>query len=170
MTTPSALLLLGLQQAALEGEHAVPNAAELSANLNALALRARAQGAWLVYVQHDEVPGVDEPLTRGWLLHPDFRAESGELQLRASAPNAFEGTNLDPELRALKVTRLTVAGLPSGSVAATARRAAELGYHVTVAEDGHAGGAPGEAARTNATVAKVALLRPTARLFAEEPS
>ena len=166
--TSCALLLLGLQQAALEGERAVPNAGALAVSLNALAARARASGAWLVYVQHDHPPGEATPLTKGWLLHPDFRVEAGELQLRANAPDAFSGTDLDPRLRGAGITRLTLAGLPSESVAATARRAAELGYHVTIAEDGHASRLAGEAERANATVAKVALLRPTARLFAEE--
>jgi ureidoacrylate peracid hydrolase len=51
--------------------------------------------------------------------------------------SAFTGTNLDAHLRSLGATHLVICGLLTNTcVEATARQAVDLGYHVTVLEDG----------------------------------
>lgn len=61
---------------------------------------------------------------------------SGETIVTHSRVNAFYGTNLDQILSDLGVERLILAGVATNSVVEhTARHAADMGYHVAVAED-----------------------------------
>ncbi|MFC4456638.1 isochorismatase family protein [Deinococcus sonorensis] len=99
--------------------------------------QARQQGILVVYLQHDGQEGdPDQPFTRGWTLHPEFRAEAGDLLLRVTDDDAFQGSRLDAELRHLGVQTLTLLALDAGGAAraATARTAEALGYVLAQAE------------------------------------
>lgn len=96
-STPVALVLLTAQRHHLE-DH--PQEQALSAAWQKRLQSARAAGHLVVHVQWDGALGTPgETFSRGWVLHPDFRAETGDLPLRATHPNAFAGSGLDAELR-----------------------------------------------------------------------
>ena len=62
----------------------------------------------------------------------------GELVVAKHASSSFEGTDLDAQLKAKGVKKLVVCGLQSEfCVSNTTRSALQLGYAVSVAQDGH---------------------------------
>ncbi|WP_102128108.1 isochorismatase family protein [Deinococcus planocerae] len=132
-STPVALLLLTAQRHHLE-DH--PQERALSAAWQRRVLSARAAGSLVVHVQWDGASGTPgETFSRGWVLHPDFRAEAGDLPLRAAHPDAFAGSGLDAELRRRGVTKLHLLTLPGTELLpATAETARGLGYEVRVFE------------------------------------
>lgn len=131
--TPTALVLLNVQRHDLEGH---PHARELARDWAHRVESARAHGDLIVLVQWDgapETPG--ETFSRGWTLHPDFRAEAGELLLRAARPDAFQGSDLGPLLHGRAVRDVFLLGLEGGSeLEATARAAQEAGFSVVMLE------------------------------------
>ncbi len=96
--------------------------------------QARKDGDLVVYFQRDgEVGSVNEPLTRGWTLHPDFRVEEGELLLRVQHDDAFAGSLLVVELRTRGIEVLELLALPDSLAArATAQGAQAAGFTVNV--------------------------------------
>ena len=125
----SALLLLNVQRRDLEGqpqERAVARPGQQQVEA------ARAAGQLLVLVQWDG-DEANPTFSRGWALHPDFRAEAGEVLVRAGLPDAFADSDLDAQLRARGVRRLALLALPdhAAEVQATAASARALGYAVT---------------------------------------
>lgn len=132
-STPVALVLLTAQRHHLE-DH--PQERALLADWQKRVQTARAAGHLVVHVQWDgaqDTPGAT--FSRGWVLHPDFRAEAGDLPLRATHPDAFAGSGLDAELRRRGVTELHLLTLPETEMLpATAETARGLGYEVRVLE------------------------------------
>lgn len=127
--TPTALVLLNAQRHYLEEQ---PDEHALSLQWQGQVEAARRAGQLVVFVQWDGPAGTaGETFTRGWVLHPDFRAGVGELLVRATSPDAFEGSDLNALLHSRAVRVLELLSLP-GSVegAATAETARALGYVV----------------------------------------
>ncbi|EYB67401.1 isochorismatase hydrolase [Deinococcus phoenicis] len=131
--TPTALVLLTAQRHHLEE---VPSEQAVSQAWQARVRSARAAGHLIVHVQWDGAAGTaGETFSRGWVLHPDFRAEATDLPVRATEPDAFAGSGLDAELRGRAVRELHLLALPGSDVlAATAQTARALGYRVEVLE------------------------------------
>lgn len=129
--TPVALVLLTAQRHHLEGR---PDEAAVSRRWQARVEAARAAGQLIVHIQWDGEAGTPgETFSRGWVHHPDFRAEAGDLPLRAAGPDAFARTALDAELRGRAVRELHLLALPGAVVLAPTERAARaLGYAVRV--------------------------------------
>ncbi|WP_216324621.1 isochorismatase family protein [Deinococcus aestuarii] len=130
---PVALVLLTAQRHHLESH---PQEQALSVAWQRRVLSARAAGYLVVHVQWDGAEGTPgATFSRGWVLHPDFRAEAGDLPLRATHPDAFAGSGLDAELRRRGVTELHLLTLPETEMLpATAETARGLGYGVRVLE------------------------------------
>lgn len=133
MTT--ALLVVDVQRALVEGEHAVAGAAGLLARIGALLARAREAGAPVVHVQdhgdHLTIPG-----TPGWELA--LPVHGGELVLPKAVDDAFVDTELDRALRSVAVDCVVVVGVQSEMcVAATARGALARGYQVVLPRGAH---------------------------------
>ncbi|MFC4638072.1 isochorismatase family protein [Deinococcus hohokamensis] len=127
--TSTALVLLNAQRHYLEEQ---PDEHALSLRWQAQVEAARRAGHLVVFVQWDGEDGTaGETFTRGWVLHPDFRAEAGELRVRAIAPDAFHGSDLDALLRGRAVRVLELLALPGSEEGeATAQTARALGYAV----------------------------------------
>ena len=126
-----ALVLLSAQRSSLEGR---ADERELALDWTRHVTQAREAGQALVLVQWDGEAGTDhDTFSRAWTLYPDFRAEEGEVLVRATRPDAFAGTGLDAELRARGVRTLTLLGLEPGALEHTAASARALGYAVTPA-------------------------------------
>ena len=134
----TALLVVDVQRALVEGEHAVDGADEFVARLHALLERARTAGAVVVHLQDDgTAPGSLIPRgSRGWELV--LPVSPGEPVVQKAEDDGFAGTELDELLRGAGVDRLVIVGIQSEMcVAATARGALARGYEVVVPRDGH---------------------------------
>ncbi|MDO4262940.1 MAG: isochorismatase [Deinococcus sp.] len=81
---------------------------------------ARDQGRPIILVQWDGglFPQSADTFSRGWVLHPDLRAEEGDLLVRAGSTDPFAGqlpggdTTLAAHLQTLGCTELDVIALP----------------------------------------------------------
>ena len=107
--------------------------------INNLATRAREQGVPVVYVSHETAPGggLDHG-TPAWELDGRIVSMAGDHSIRKTTPDSFLRTHLTELLTKLGVTHLVLSGYATEfCVDTTARRAAALGYDVTLAADAH---------------------------------
>lgn len=135
-----ALMIIDMQNDYFpNGKWPLEGVEEAADNVAALLQKARAEGLPVVHIQHvneeEDVPfflaGTD-----GVAIHPTLVPQQGEILVRKTEPNAFNGTELDEILKAGGITRLTMCGAMSHMcVDATARAAADLGYDITVIHD-----------------------------------
>ncbi|MCZ3380257.1 isochorismatase family protein [Rhizobium sp. AG207R] len=132
------LLVVDVQNAFVEGPSAVPGHATLKAMIELLLDKARSAWAPVIFLQNDGPPGaLDEPFQPGWKLH--FPPLSGEVVIRKTEDDGFDGTDLDAILTAFGAKHLVICGVLSDMcVAATARAALERGYGVLLPHDAHA--------------------------------
>jgi nicotinamidase-related amidase len=137
MDTPKALLVIDVQQGLFERSTPIYKAAELLQNIRTLIERAHRSGMPVFFIQHAN----DSFLVRGsagWQLHPQLQPTETDTLIGKRHGNAFEQTSLRQELEARGVRTVVVTGLVThGCVKATCLGAKELGYQVTLAEDGH---------------------------------
>jgi nicotinamidase-related amidase len=91
--TPNALVVVDLQNG-LFGDPAVHDASGLLERAGAAIDTARTRSVPVVYVQDEHGPGLWEPETPGWQIHPGVEPRSGELRIRKLFGDAFRGTNL----------------------------------------------------------------------------
>ena len=131
---PVALLLLNVQRHDLENQ---PHEREVARNWTRQIDVAREIGQLIALVQWDgDAEGENLTFSRGWTLFPDFRAEEGDLLIRAVQPDAFASSDLHAQLQAHGVNELVILAL-RGSEAAnvTAQSARDLGYAVNFFEE-----------------------------------
>ncbi|NML44008.1 cysteine hydrolase [Ramlibacter sp. G-1-2-2] len=133
-----ALLVIDVQRALFDATPRPFEADAVVARINGLSARARAGGVPVVFIQH-ETPGSALEFERdGWQLAQGLDVQPGDCFVRKTTADSFLRTNLGEMLRALGVTRLAVCGYASEfCVDTTVRRAAALGYAVTLAADAH---------------------------------
>jgi nicotinamidase-related amidase len=134
----TALLIIDVQRALCSGEWAAHDIGRVLARINALGARARAAGAPVVLVQHEEDAGPLRAGSDGWQLAEALETAPADLRLRKTTPDSFHRTALQRLLQERGVDALVVCGLQSDfCVDTTVRRALALGYHVTLAADAH---------------------------------
>ncbi|WP_406394899.1 cysteine hydrolase family protein [Streptomyces sp. NBC_00887] len=140
VTPVEALLVVDVQDAAVAGDGALPDAVGLLDRTTDLIARARRAGALVVHLQNDGQPGAgDEPHTPGWELHLPVEAGPTETVIRKTHDDGFKETALGDVLAGAGVRSLAVCGLMSEMcVQATARTALALGYRVVLPHDAHA--------------------------------
>jgi nicotinamidase-related amidase len=133
-----ALLVIDVQRALCEGEHATFDADGVIARINLAAARARATGKPVVFVQHETADGAFRHKSEGWQLARGLDVQPGDTCVRKTASDSFHRTELAAVLERLGVTRLAVSGMQSDfCVDTTTRRALALGYPVQLIADGH---------------------------------
>ena len=134
-----ALIVVDVQAAFVSGATAVPAATSLLTEIGGLLHRAREGGALVVHLQNDGPAGsVDEPSTPGWELFLPIGDHGDEVVFRKSSDDGFYGTALADLLYVNDVRSLAICGLMSEMcVAATARTAMALGFHVVMPHDAH---------------------------------
>jgi nicotinamidase-related amidase len=133
----TAVLVVDVQRALVEGEHAVAHAPAFLARLDDLLARARRDGVPVLHLQDD---GVEDRLIRrgtpGWELA--LPALDGEPVVQKDRDDGFDGTGLAELLAERDIGRLVVVGIQSEMcVSATARGALARGLHVVLPRDGH---------------------------------
>jgi nicotinamidase-related amidase len=136
---------------------AVAEAVDLLVHLRSLVEAARRMGVVVFYVPHRRWregnydgwrhPGPCQTLTDreavfgeglwGGDWHPDFVPQPGDVVIQQHWGNSgFAGTDLDFQLKQRGIEKSILAGVVANTcVEATARCAAELGYHVTLVRD-----------------------------------
>lgn len=133
----TALLVIDVQHALCSGDYAAFEIDRVIDNINAVAAKARAAGATVVFIQHEE----DGPLrfdTEGWQLAVGLAASPDDPRVRKTACDSFHQTGLQALLQQRGITRLVVCGLQTDfCVDTTVRRALALGYDVTLVADAH---------------------------------
>lgn len=139
MKKNTALLVIDVQNGMFLESYPVYDGDGLLERISGLIQKARASDVPVIYVQHNE--GEGEPLethSEGWHIHPKIAPARGEIIIQKQKPDSFHETNLQLELEALGIQKVVLAGLQTDfCIDATCRRATELGYQVTVVQDGH---------------------------------
>ncbi|GAA5438425.1 isochorismatase family protein [Deinococcus aquaticus] len=127
--TPNALLLLNAQRHDLEDRS---DERALARDWAHHVDEARAAGWLVAFVQWDAPRGADwETFSKAWTLHPDFRAEQGDVLVRAGRPDAFEDSELAAQLHGRAVQTLHVLALPgTPELTATLASAQAAGFAV----------------------------------------
>lgn len=133
-----ALLVIDVQRELFDVPPRPFEADAVIARINGLSARARSAGVPVVFIQH-EAPGSALAFeSEGWKLAQGLDVQPGDRFVRKTTADAFLRTNLGELLQSLGVTRLVVCGYASEfCVDTTVRRAAALGYAVTLAADAH---------------------------------
>jgi nicotinamidase-related amidase len=137
MKTKTALMLIDVQRGLVEGfEEDWAGVLEKIVELVESARRAQIP---VVYVQHDG--GAGHPLevdSGGWQMHSSVAPTDADLIVHKRWSDAFAETLLQRELESRDIGHLVVTGAQTEyCVDATVRRAASLGYDVTLVKDGH---------------------------------
>jgi nicotinamidase-related amidase len=136
----TALLVIDVQQGAFDGVVCPPidHASALLAACNSLLSAARSNLMPVIFIQHCEPDGVFVQDTPQHAVAQALHQQGGEICVLKHASSAFENTTLDVTLKQLKVSQLVICGLQSEHcVFNTTVAALDLGYAVTLAEDGH---------------------------------
>jgi len=133
----TAVLVIDVQQGLCSGQYACPDPAGLIERINIVTAKARAAGAPVVLIQHED----DGLLAHGgaaWQLAEGLAAEPADIRLRKTATDSFHRTDLRERLQQMGVGQLVICGLQSEfCVDTTTRSAMRLGYPVTLVADGH---------------------------------
>ena len=112
------------------------DASRIVGNIAQAVERARAQGAPVMWVQHE-----DDGMPRGspqWQFAPELVPAADELRVFKRYNSAFEETPLEQELARLGATRIVLAGaMTNWCIRSAAYAALERGYDLTLVKDGH---------------------------------
>jgi nicotinamidase-related amidase len=134
----TALLIIDVQHALCAGDYAAFDIDRVIQRINAVSAKARAAGAPVILIQHEEEDGPLQFATAGWQLADGLITSASDLRIRKTASDSFHGTDLHRLLQEREIAHLVVCGLQSEfCVDTTVRRALALGYPVTLVADGH---------------------------------
>ncbi|MBS1180679.1 MAG: isochorismatase [Proteobacteria bacterium] len=112
--------------------------AEVAALLDRKAAEARAAGAPVIFIQHEEAGCEWERGTPGWEFHPSLAPRPGDTVVAKSFCDGFRDTDLAATVQRLGVDGIVVGGYASDfCVDTTVRAAASRGIPTTVIADGH---------------------------------
>lgn len=134
----SALLVIDMQAGLVAGAY---REAETLANLRTLIARPCGGYPGALHPARRRRGASALPGNPQWEIHPALAPEDGDPVIRKRAPDAFYATRLDGTLRSRGISRLVITGIMTEyRVDTTSRRAASLGYDVTLVADGHTTG------------------------------
>lgn len=134
----SALLIIDVQKSLCSGEWSAFDIDRVIGRINAVACKARAVGAPVFLIQHEEDDGPLQHGTEGWQLDERLVIEPGDVRVRKTATDSFHRTELQSLLQSHAVDNLVVCGLQSEfCVDSTVRAALALGYPVLLVADAH---------------------------------
>lgn len=134
----AALLIIDVQQGLFATEPPPAKAAMVIHNINQLSSWAHRQQYPVIFVMHEKADSSLAYQSTGWQLPAAIEQQQGDLISRKTTPDAFLGTELQPLLQSLAVEQLMICGYASEfCVDTTVRKAAALGYPVTLVADAH---------------------------------
>lgn len=133
----TALLVIDVQTALFQPSPRPWDADAVLARIEQLALHARAALQPVIWVHHHNASNLPQG-GAGWQLAAPLQALPGDYHVDKHTPDAFGHTPLHPLLAALGVAHVVIAGYASEfCIDTSVRRAAALGYAVTLAADAH---------------------------------
>jgi len=134
----AALLIIDVQRGIFEADPPPADAAAIIDRINQLAAAARSRAIPVIILQHEGEEPVTVHGSPAWELDPRLRAMPGDIRIRKTTPDSFLGTPLLELLRERGIEEVVVCGYASEfCVDTTVRRAASLGFSVTIAGDAH---------------------------------
>lgn len=134
-----AVVVIDVQRGLFESDPAPEASAEVVSRINRLTRRARQRDVPVLFVQHEATQG-DHLLhgSEAWALVPELEVAESDLLSRKTTPDSFHNTDLAATLADNGVTHLVVCGYATEfCVDTTVRRAAALGYDITLVADAH---------------------------------
>jgi nicotinamidase-related amidase len=136
----TALLVIDAQVGMFGGKP-IHRAEETLQVIAGLIAKARASNVPILYIQDDDIGGYGTP---DWEVHPKLEPQFADIRIRKLAADSFVDSDLQKELEARSITHVIVSGFQSPfCIDATSRRAAYLGYAVTLVADGHSASSKG---------------------------
>lgn len=134
----SALLVIDVQRRLFDEEPRPFEANATIDRINALTARARQSKVPVVFVQHESESGSMVRGSDGWQLATGLHVADGDQHVRKTTPDSFLRTALGELLADQATENVIVCGYATEfCVDTTVRRAAALGYSVTIAADAH---------------------------------
>ncbi|MEJ6005141.1 cysteine hydrolase family protein [Paucibacter sp. AS339] len=134
----TALLIIDVQRGLFDAEPRPFEADVVVQRINALADRARAAGAPVVFIQHEREASALQHGSEGWQLERGLKVLPQDSVSRKTTPDSFLRTDLQELLQGQQVRHVVICGYASEfCVDTTTRRAAALGFAVTLAADAH---------------------------------
>ena len=134
----SALIVIDVQNALFNPTPQPFEADVVIARINRLSTAARAAGVPVLWVQHERDKHALAHGSPGWALPDALHTEATDARWRKTTPDAFLRTGLGDWLTARGVQHLVVCGYASEyCIDTSTRRAAGLGFAVTLAADAH---------------------------------
>ena len=106
----AALIVIDVQRALFETSPPPADADAVLERINALADRARAAGAPVIYVQHETRDGAMAAGQPGVDLDLRLTPAPGDRRVRKTTPDSFLRTTLSDELEAAGASRLVICG------------------------------------------------------------
>lgn len=134
----TALLVVDVQTGLCTGEWAAFDIEAVIGRINRAITQARAAGAPIVFIQHEEDSGPLQFGSADWQLDARLDISPGDLRVRKTVANAFHHTDLQALLQSRGVQQVVVCGLQSEfCVDSTVRGALAQGFAVTLLSDAH---------------------------------
>lgn len=138
MSNATALLVIDVQHGLFVSSPPPAEATEVIERINTLTARARAHAVPVIFIRHEQSSDGLIPGSAPHALDARLHVTSGDLQIDKTTPDAFLRTPLGDKLDALKIKHLVICGYSTEfCVDSTVRRAAGLGYDVTLVADAH---------------------------------
>ncbi|WP_195575534.1 cysteine hydrolase family protein [Paenibacillus sp. 1001270B_150601_E10] len=146
MSSNQALIIIDVQNGMFVESDPVFEGDALLHKLQTLIKKARLKRIPIFYIQHNEEEGYPlEQGSEGWLIHPAVEPQEQDILVQKFTPDAFHETSLKQELDRQQIDELVLAGIQTDlCVDTTCRRAASLGYKVTLVKDAHSTWPSGE--------------------------
>lgn len=131
-----ALLVIDVQRGLFDPEPRPFEADAVIARINTLTARARAANVPVVLVQHESA---SLPVNSdAWQFAEPLHVASSDAVVRKTTPDAFLRTDLEELLDSWQIRQVVICGFACEfCIDTTTRRAAALGYGVTLAADAH---------------------------------
>ena len=138
MSSATALLVIDVQHGLFVTSPPPAQAVVVLERINHLTARARADGVPVIFIQHEQASDGLIPGSAAHALDARLQVAADDLRIGKTTPDSFLRTQLGDTLESLQVRQLVICGYSTEfCVDSTVRRAAGLGYHVTIAADAH---------------------------------
>ncbi|WP_427978661.1 cysteine hydrolase family protein [Agarivorans sp.] len=134
----SAVLVIDVQSILFDPQPQPFEAQVVLNKINQITEVARAKSLPVIFIQHEQADSVIENGSDGWALQASLVTQAGDHFVAKTTPDSFLNTNLQSLLQELAVDNLIICGYASEfCVDTSVRRAAALGYPVTLVADAH---------------------------------
>ncbi len=134
----SAILIIDVQRGLFNPEPHPFEADMIIARINIMLRKAKSAGCPVIFIQHEAENSILEYGCENWQLHQGLDVNEEDIIIRKTTPDSFLRTDLEETLNLQGIQKLTICGYASEfCVDTTVRRAAALGYTVSLVSDAH---------------------------------